>query len=350
MDFITQTLLGTIAAQATMTPRLGRKVALFGALGGALPDFDVFLRPVADPALPFEFHRHFTHSLLFIPVAAALATGPFLLLPKWRKQAGLIFAAATIGAATHGLLDNLTSYGTHLFWPLLAGRTAWDAMSIIDPVFTGLLIVGVFLSLAIGHLRPAAVAVALALLYIVFGFVQHERGMRVQEQIAERRGHVIERGRVTPTLGNLVVWRSVYECEGTLYADAVRVRIFADPLVREGDSVPRFTVNDLADSEAVGPQQMDMLRDVFVRFSAFATDFTAVVEDQDDSSITVGDMRFSLDAAGFAPIWGLRIGPPGAAEPVRWTHVTAERPDAMREFWYELLEPGAAYAPIASVK
>ena len=33
------------------------------------------LTPLADPALPFELHRHFTHSLVFIPVGAALATG-----------------------------------------------------------------------------------------------------------------------------------------------------------------------------------------------------------------------------------------------------------------------------------
>ena len=40
MDFITQTLLGAIAAQATMTGKLGRSAFLIGALGGAMPDFD----------------------------------------------------------------------------------------------------------------------------------------------------------------------------------------------------------------------------------------------------------------------------------------------------------------------
>jgi len=350
MDFITQTLLGTIAAQTLLTRRLGRAAALFGALGGALPDFDVVLRPLADPALPFELHRHFTHSLVFIPIGGALATAPFLLRRAWRRQAHCVFAAATIGCATHGLLDNLTSYGTHLFWPFLAERTAWDAMSIIDPIFTGLLMLGVFLSLIIGHMRPAAIGLALAVLYIAFGFVQHERALHAQQRLAERRGHLIQHGRVTPTLGNLIVWRSVYESDGMLYADAVRAPMLDAPMVREGRALPRIDLDDIVPSGAVAPRHAARVREVFQAFSSFATGFTALVDGDLDSSLIVGDVRYSLDTAGFEPIWGLRIGPKDAPVPVQWAPLMADRPGRLRDFWYELLEPGTTYVPIAATR
>ena len=43
---------------------------------------------------------------------------------------------ATIGYATHGLLDSCTSYGTQLLWPFSDVRIAWNTISIIDPSFT----------------------------------------------------------------------------------------------------------------------------------------------------------------------------------------------------------------------
>jgi inner membrane protein len=346
VDFITQTFLGAVAAQATMTGRLGRSALLFGALGGALPDFDSLLRPLADPALPFELHRHFTHSLLFIPIGGALAAAPFMLRRAWREKAGLVYLAATIGCATHGLLDNLTSYGTHLYWPFIAHRTAWDAMSIIDPIFTGLLIVGALLSLAIGHARPAIAAFALCLLYVIFGFIQHERAMSVQEQLAAQRGHERVRGRVMPTLGNLIVWRSVYEHDGRLWADAIRLPAFDAPLARTGESVRLFAVDDLP--PAAGEHAAARLRDVYVRFSAFADDYTAVMEDDTSGGLVVGDVRYSMDTAGFDAIWGLRIMPSDPLEPARFTgHGPPDREGALRDLWYDLIAPDARYAPIA---
>jgi hypothetical protein len=44
-----------------------------------------------------------------------------------------------------------------------------------------------------------------------------------QQQLADSRGHDIVRGRAMPTLGNIIVWRSLYEdADGRLHADAVR--------------------------------------------------------------------------------------------------------------------------------
>ncbi|MCA9658972.1 MAG: metal-dependent hydrolase, partial [Myxococcales bacterium] len=61
MDAITQGVLGAAAAQAALSDRLGRRVWLYGALGGWAPDLDVFIRSSIDPTVAIEYHRNFTH-------------------------------------------------------------------------------------------------------------------------------------------------------------------------------------------------------------------------------------------------------------------------------------------------
>jgi hypothetical protein len=62
-----------------------------------LPDADALVRSSADPLLYAEFHRHFTHSLAFIPVGGAIAALPWLLQGKRRTQWKAYLAAATFG-------------------------------------------------------------------------------------------------------------------------------------------------------------------------------------------------------------------------------------------------------------
>jgi inner membrane protein len=348
MDFITQTLLGSVAAQATMMQRLGRVAALVGASAGALPDYDVLLRPLADPALPFELHRHFTHSLVFIPFGAAIAAAPFLLSSRLREKVGSVYLASLIGIATHGVLDNLTSYGTHLLWPFVSHRTSWDAMSIIDPIFTIVLVVGLIAALSFKSMRTAQVALVLCVCYIGFGLVQHARAAAVQRDLAAARGHVIERGRVLPTIGNVILWRSVYARDGRLYADAIRVPPFGSPTVREGTCVPRFTADDL-------PADLDdprRVRNVLERFDAFATGFTASIPESPPGTLIVGDVRFSMDTAGFEPIWGVEIIAADPIEPLRWVMMRFDdraREAMLGRLWNELIGPGVGSVTVESI-
>ncbi len=186
MDPVTQTLLGSAAAQAVMSRKIGPAAALIGAVGGALPDIDV-LAVWTDPALPIGLHRHFTHALAFVPVGGAVAALPFLLAARWRRQWKLVILAAAIGAATHGPLDVCTSYGTYLLWPLVDRRLALDIISIIDPVFTVALLTGVVWALIARSGRPALLALACCLAYLALGAVQHERAAAVQRRLAVAR-------------------------------------------------------------------------------------------------------------------------------------------------------------------
>ena len=52
-----------------------------------------------------------------------------------------IYLFSFLGYFSHGLLDACTSYGTVLFWPLSNQRVGLNIISIIDPLFTGVILI-----------------------------------------------------------------------------------------------------------------------------------------------------------------------------------------------------------------
>src|SRR5262245_40166851 len=140
MDTITHGFLGAAASQALLKRRLPRGAGLVGAIGGMLPDLDIFIRSSSDPTVGWFFHRNFTHSLIFIPLGGLIAALPFLCFQRFRNQKREVILAAIIGYATHALLDAFTSYGTQLFWPFSNYRVAWDWIGIVDPIYSLILL------------------------------------------------------------------------------------------------------------------------------------------------------------------------------------------------------------------
>ena len=66
MDPLTQGTIGAVLPQAFGGKNLGI-VAMLGFFSGMAPDLDIFIRSSTDPLLSLEYHRQFTHSLVFIP-------------------------------------------------------------------------------------------------------------------------------------------------------------------------------------------------------------------------------------------------------------------------------------------
>lgn len=73
MDLLTQGLLGGVLAQSVARKEEKKLATLVGIAAGLLADADVLISSSSDPLLNIEYHRHFTHSLLFIPFGAAIA-------------------------------------------------------------------------------------------------------------------------------------------------------------------------------------------------------------------------------------------------------------------------------------
>ena len=334
MDPFTHALLGACAAQSVLAspkrdfvgryPR--RQLWLVAALGGLLPDLDILIRSGSDPLLAIEFHRHFTHSLLFIPLGGLLAALPWLVLPAQRSRWQLLWLAGMLGYATHGLLDACTNYGTHLLWPFSDERTAWHWITTIGPLLTLGLLLGLMLSVKRRTRGAALAALAFAAAYIGIAAIQQDRAFDAQKQIAAARGHAITRGEIFPTVGNPFIWRSLYSSDGMLHTD--RVRVASETQWKAGHEIALLEANSLPPELQTHPRiQAD-----FMRFRYFSAGWVARAVS--DPSI-IGDARYSLSTERFEPIWGVRFHPQ-AAQPTAWVDRTAQNRIPAASLWAEI--------------
>jgi inner membrane protein len=74
MDPLSQGVFGASITQSFSNKKNIFYVFVIGFFSGILPDIDVFFRSNNDPLLFLEFHRQFTHSLIFIPIGSLIFT------------------------------------------------------------------------------------------------------------------------------------------------------------------------------------------------------------------------------------------------------------------------------------
>ncbi|MCR4303344.1 MAG: metal-dependent hydrolase, partial [Gallionella sp.] len=211
MDLLTHGLLGGTLAQACSRKTETRAATTVGFLAALLADADALIQSSADPLLTLEYHRQFTHSLIFIPFGALLVSLIlWLAFRKFVQPLGFrrIYLYALLGCATSGFLDACTSYGTHLLWPFTGERIAWSIIPIFDPLFFLILGAAMVTGLRRHRTLPARIGLLLAAAYLSAGWLQHQRAEDAMRATALLRGHAAERLTVKPTMGNLLLWRS----------------------------------------------------------------------------------------------------------------------------------------------
>jgi len=325
MDPLTQGSLGSAFAQSGGGHRGAGLATLCGFLGGMAPDLDVLIRSSTDPLLFLEYHRQFTHSLIFIPVGAALVAGALwgALVRHWKQPFRRVYWYCLLGYATHALLDACTSYGTLLLWPFSNQRFAWNSVSIIDPLVTVPLVAGVILTARREHPGPARAACVWVLAYLMLGVVARDAAREEGYRLARARGHDPLHLEAKPSLGNLVLWKTVYRVRDTYYVDAVRLG--PTPRVYEGAQIaaldPRRDLPWL-DRESVQGRDLE-------RFRWFSMGYLAL----DPLHPTrVMDLRYSLVPNEVRPLWSIELDPQNQSSHVRYqTHREGQR-DALRTF------------------
>jgi len=306
LDPLSHALLGALGARS-LTPRRGRAPLLAGAAGALLPDADVLIRSASDPLLTLEFHRQFTHSFVIAPLGALLAGGALYLLLRRRIAFGVLYLAALIGYVSALLLDACTSYGTQLLWPFTAARYAWSVIPVVEPVMTAVLLVGVLRAWRSCSARGARVALVLALGWLATGWAQRERADEAVATLAATRGDEVAQLIVKPTLGNLLLWRSVYLSDTRYVVDAIRVPPFGSPTVYAGATIPRVSADEFVEELGAGSRQLADLR----RFAAVSDGHLVRHPDHPD---VIGDIRYAMLPDRLQPLWGIRLDParPGA--------------------------------------
>ena len=304
MDPLSQASLGASLSQSFARDRSKQVSALIiGAMAGMAPDLDVFINSDHDPLLFLEYHRQFTHSLVFIPIGAlicAMIFYPFIRF-SWVKSKlsfAQIYLFSFLAYATHGLLDACTSYGTQLFWPFSTERFAWNTVSIIDPLFTLPLIIFILFAAVRKNVVYARFGFAYAVIFLSLGVLQNQRAEKAIYELAQQRGHQIERTHLKPSFGNRHVWKLIYEYDGRYYIDAVK--LLWDVKYIEGSSIRKLDVKRDFPWLPVDSQQAKDIE----RFRWFSDGFLVVGV---DDKRMINDVRYSLLPNRINPMWGIEV-------------------------------------------
>jgi len=311
MDPLSQAVVGAAVTQSVAPKQHLGTITLLGALAGMAPDLDVLIRSSTDPLLFLEYHRQFTHSFFFIPFGGLICALAFWPFAKRCLSFRHTYFVTTLGYATHGLLDACTTYGTLLFWPFSLERIAWNTIAVIDPLFTIPLLTFVVAAVIRRSVVWSRIGLFVALCYLGLGYIQRERAESVGETLALGRDHREVSVSAKPTLGNLLLWKVIYQYEGRFWVDAVRVG--GQPLVYSGGSVAVLDIPGQFPWLKEGSQQAKDL----ARFDWFSSGYLAV--DINDP-LRVIDMRYSMLPNEIEGLWGIRLDESAASG----QHVTYE--------------------------
>ncbi len=309
MDPISQAAVGASLSQSFANNKPKQIAALIiGALAGMAPDLDIFINSDRDPLLFLEYHRQFTHSLIFIPVGSLICALVFYVItraswlqnkwPKAKLSFAQIYLFSFLGYATHGLLDACTSYGTLLLWPFSYERISWNVVSIVDPFFTLPVLLFIIIAVYRGNPIYARIGFVYAIVFLSLGVVQKNRAEDVMVALAQQRGHHIERVHIKPSFANRHLWKLIYEYDDRYYVDAVK--LLWDIEVFEGTSIKKLNVKQ--DFPWL-PENSQLAKDI-ERFRWFSDDFLAVSK-YDENLIT--DVRYSFLPNQINPMFAIEV-------------------------------------------
>ena len=269
------------------------------------PDLDSLIRSNTDPLLYLEYHRQFTHALVFIPIGGLICALALHQIVWRRLSFGRTYLYCTLGYATHGLLDACTTYGTQLLWPFSNARVAWHTISIIDPLFTVPIIILVVVGAFAARRWIGRAALAWGVLYLAFGAVQRQRAEAVGAELAASRGHAPVRLEAKPSFANLLVWKIVYQTATDYHVDAVRAGL--ETVSFPGAMIPKLDVRrDLPWLDPDSQQAHDV-----ERFRWFSNDYLALDPQRRNFVI---DIRYSLVPNDVEALWGIQLDPSATAD------------------------------------
>ena len=305
MDPITQGAFGAVFAQTQGNIKNIGKATIIGGLAGMAPDLDVLIRSSKDSLLALEYHRHFSHSLLFIPFGGLIVS--LVLHPLLGRRFGIRYLQTLIwciiGFATHALLDACTSYGTQLLWPLSDKRFAWDIISIIDPLVTLPLLTLIILAARRKAKRYALIAIIWLGVYFSFSSFQHQRALEEGKTFAASRGLDIQKIEVKPSFANVFIWKIITTTEDAYYVDAVKIT-WKKPILWEGESIQKLSVKrDLPWLSENVFNNMQQRRDI-ERFRWFSNGYIALDKDNPNRVI---DIRYSMLPQKIKALWGIEL-------------------------------------------
>ncbi|MBL7851134.1 MAG: metal-dependent hydrolase [Cyclobacteriaceae bacterium] len=212
MDSLTHIVLGGCIGEAMGGKQLGKKAIVLGAVAQSLPDIDFVASFWLNPANDLLAHRGFTHSFLFVALAAPVLSliadkyvSPGILsMRRWLLFFGLqVFV--------HVFLDAFNAYGVAWFEPFSHSRVSFNAIFVADPLLSAPLAVAfAFLVMAgLDHPRrllAARLAILWWALYLGYGVMNKLSVEAKVKENFEQQQIPVTRHFSTPTPLNTWLW------------------------------------------------------------------------------------------------------------------------------------------------
>ncbi|HLT08516.1 MAG TPA: metal-dependent hydrolase [Cyclobacteriaceae bacterium] len=225
MDSLTQIVLGAAVAEVVAGKKLGNRALLWGAIGGTIPDLDVIGGFFMGEVAYVNFHRGFSHSLVF-----GFILGPLLgwLVSRSQWSQGQSFWLWTQlffwTIFTHPLLDSFTSYGTQLFLPFSDYRVELNTIFIIDPAYTLPMLAGLIAVMFLNRqstVRRNVVfaSILLSHVYLLFTIVNKYFIVEPAIKVAMARQNVaVEQYQTIPAPLQNFLWQGIIKTPEGYYA------------------------------------------------------------------------------------------------------------------------------------
>ena len=135
-----------------------------------------------------------------------------------------------------------------------------------------------------------------------YGITNKIRARNIINQLAEQRNHQIERIFLNPTIGNNILWRSVYKTKEYYYIDAVNVSPFKKNKFYQGSKVGVIDKNNIFSSLS----KNSLARNDIKRFAYFSKDYIYLYPYQKN---IIADLRYGTLPYDNKSLWGLKIDP-----------------------------------------
>jgi inner membrane protein len=302
MDLLTHAALGAACAHLALGKKNKNNAWKVGALSALSPDLDLLIPYFSSSPLSIEYwHRNFTHSLVFIPCAAFIVTLILMIVPSFRKNWRITFLASLIGIATHGVLDACTSYGTMLLWPWSTMRVSWDVISIIDPLFTIILVLGAAWSIIFNEKKVVSASLIFACLFLLFNTYQHQRAINTLKEYTLKQKVNLEHYRAMPYIGSSTLWRIIYQQNNCFVIANIYTPLFGNNKTQFVTQVLRFNEQEIS-----FPLTDQQKKDIAI-FSWFSDDFLIVAN---TNPLLLADGRYTMnDHAPIETFVGIKVLP-----------------------------------------
>jgi inner membrane protein len=303
MDNLSHSLTGLAMARAGLN-RLTPRATLLLLLSANIPDIDIAALGKSQFAY-LEAHRGLTHSLVALPILAALCVALTAAIYRQRLPWFQAWLAAAIGVASHLLLDLTNSYGIRLLTPFSRQWFHLDINALTDgPILAALAVAAVWpwlsslVSGEIGEARKSTgqgIAVAVLLLCCGFEVGRYTLHRRALAQLESRlyAGAPALQVAALPTAMNPFHWRGLVQTQAAWLA-------FNFTTLSQLNTESARTFFRAPPSEAIAAAQRTAEFSYFLYFARFPVWSVqpVAVSAGDGKRVDVTDLRFGEPGRG----------------------------------------------------